>query len=326
MSPEILEALYASVEANEIKMNDSDMVESEVVTFMAPARSGWLSKQGAGAFGGWKKHWFVLADSCLYYFAKQGDKDPRCIIPLDNCGVNKMKTSDTTFSIFSRGAAHIKSVKVMPNGVMEQGEHKQFMLRAPSAEERDMWVRSLSDDAAAGADPAERFQTELAQKREAAATRSAVLEAHRAEPAMASWMFKTPKGKPGKWKRRFCTLHLSTPARIYYFKSENDAKLMQTSGAWKAKGFVELGGVKAVAVDATIKGPGGKTFMVETQTRTWPFSTERAEAADTWVTKVRSAPRVPSALLSQLPPHPAARRRKTLTLPVRCAHPCRSKP
>ena len=229
----------------------------------------------------------MLADGCLYYFAKPGDKDPRCIIPLDNCGVNNMKASETTFSIFSKGSALIKSVKVTPNGAMEQGEHRQFLLRAPSAEERDLWVRALSDDTAASEAPAERFQSELAQKRTAAATRSAVLTAHRSDPAMASWMYKTPKGKPGNWKKRFCTLQLATPPRIYYFKSENDAKLMQTEGAWKAKGFVELGSIKGVAVEPEIKAPGKATFQVETETRNWPFSTVSAEAADKWVAKIR---------------------------------------
>lgn len=59
----------------------------------------------------WKRRWFVLADSCLYYFqfttVSQGpagpsgaaganlvpaqDKDPIGIIPLENLGVRKLQ-------------------------------------------------------------------------------------------------------------------------------------------------------------------------------------------------------------------------------------------
>ena len=69
---QLLEDLYRSIKANQIKMSDGNAVESDVVTFMAPVMQGWLSKQGTGTFAGWKKHWFVLADTCLYYFARQG--------------------------------------------------------------------------------------------------------------------------------------------------------------------------------------------------------------------------------------------------------------
>jgi hypothetical protein len=63
-----------------------------VVTFVAPSKAGWLEKRGKGKLNpNWKKHWFVLADSCLYYFLKPADDDtlPRCIIPLDNTRVGR---------------------------------------------------------------------------------------------------------------------------------------------------------------------------------------------------------------------------------------------
>jgi hypothetical protein len=45
------------------------MFESEVATFVAPLKSGWLWKQGSrNTLGAFKKYWFVLTDGCLYYF------------------------------------------------------------------------------------------------------------------------------------------------------------------------------------------------------------------------------------------------------------------
>lgn len=34
-------------QAKEIRMDEGDMFESEVITFVAPVKSGWLRKKGA---------------------------------------------------------------------------------------------------------------------------------------------------------------------------------------------------------------------------------------------------------------------------------------
>jgi hypothetical protein len=116
------------IKDDEIRMNESDMWESEVAAFMgkcaftintnahrckgyaehafkAPTMSGWLFKRGDNVAKSWKRHWFVLTDgyvgfpraislfkrcfSCLYYFLNPKDKSPRCIIPLDNTQVGR---------------------------------------------------------------------------------------------------------------------------------------------------------------------------------------------------------------------------------------------
>ena len=68
INPFILEQLYLEIQENEIRMNESDMYESDVVTFIAPKLAGWLHKKCENFMGSWRKHWFVLTDSCLYYF------------------------------------------------------------------------------------------------------------------------------------------------------------------------------------------------------------------------------------------------------------------
>jgi hypothetical protein len=51
---EVLEGMYARLRAGEIRMDEGDMYESEVVTFVAPKQSGWLKKKSNGVFAGWK--------------------------------------------------------------------------------------------------------------------------------------------------------------------------------------------------------------------------------------------------------------------------------
>lgn len=104
---EMLTGLYRRIKEEEIKMDEGDMYESEVVTFMGAtrwislsrrhhiyiyrkkkgvqrinyvfslSRKGWLRKQGTSLLDGWAKRWFVLTDSCLYYF-----KHPQVCISL----------------------------------------------------------------------------------------------------------------------------------------------------------------------------------------------------------------------------------------------------
>ena len=86
---ELLETLYKSVKEDEIRMDEADMYESEVVAFMAPTKSGWIFKRSDTVLSHWKRHWFVLNDGCLYYFNAPSDEGPRCIIPLDNTKIAK---------------------------------------------------------------------------------------------------------------------------------------------------------------------------------------------------------------------------------------------
>jgi cytohesin len=125
---EVLTTLYNCVKENEIRMDETDMYESEVVAFMAPTKSGWLHKKTESMLGHWRRHWFVLNDGCLYYFTDPSDEGPRCIIPLDNTRIGK-GNGDTDFLITSASGDYVKSSKVLEDGRMEQGRHIQFALR-----------------------------------------------------------------------------------------------------------------------------------------------------------------------------------------------------
>jgi hypothetical protein len=135
ISRDLLVTLYHSVKENEIRMEETDMYESEVVAFMAPTKSGWLSKKTENLleFGIWKRYWFVLNDGCLYYFTDPSDEGPTCIIPLDNTKPTKGKSELEVVLASNVSGDHIKSSKVLEDGRMEQGRHTQLIFRFASS-------------------------------------------------------------------------------------------------------------------------------------------------------------------------------------------------
>ena len=129
---EVLVTLYKEINANEIKMSEGDQWEGDVVTFMAPNKSGWLQKQNhSTTFSGkWKKHWFVLSEHVLYYFDSPGDERPRLILPMDSVRVGRSTENDRTLQIVSAdGFSTLKCTKCLDNGRMELQTYKDFIMR-----------------------------------------------------------------------------------------------------------------------------------------------------------------------------------------------------
>ena len=91
-------------------------------------------------------------------------------------------------------------------------------------------------------------------------------------------MFKTPQHRDNKWQRRYCTLHLEKPARLYYFSKQADAAQMQRQ---RYNGFVELGTIQDVNVDDEIKSPA-KTIVMQAASRRWLFSPEDPAVVERW--------------------------------------------
>ena len=142
MEREVLERLFHDINENEIRMNEGDQWEGDVVTFMAPNKSGWLHKQNHGTtFGGkWKKHWFVLSEHVLYYFDSPGDEKPRLILPMDSVRVGRDTENDRLLQIVNAdGFSTLKCTKCLDNGRMELQTYKDFVMRAANQEERDEW-------------------------------------------------------------------------------------------------------------------------------------------------------------------------------------------
>ena len=87
----------------------------------------------------------MLNDGCLYYFHKPGEPKPRCIIPLDNTRVGR-GGNDTDLVITSISGDLVKSSKFLEDGSSELGCYPEFVLRANTREEREVWVRLLHEE------------------------------------------------------------------------------------------------------------------------------------------------------------------------------------
>jgi len=134
---ELLESLYDGIVNKEIKM-ESDGV------FGRAAIRGWLEKEGTN--GRWQRHWFVVANHCLYYFNNPEDKVPQVILPLEGCAVReKTITGRLAFELYNPSQAKIKSVKLLPSGA-EEGQHKQFVISVDSHSQMQEWIQVIESN------------------------------------------------------------------------------------------------------------------------------------------------------------------------------------
>ncbi|CAG5936048.1 unnamed protein product [Menidia menidia] len=110
-----------------------------------PLGCGVASGAWRGRIKTWKRRWFILTDSCLYYFEFTTDKDPIGIIPLENLCVRKLQDSNKQFGLelFNPSGQKIKACKTEPRGRVVQGKHQSYRLSAASAEERDEWMDAI---------------------------------------------------------------------------------------------------------------------------------------------------------------------------------------
>ncbi|TRY87819.1 hypothetical protein DNTS_015722 [Danionella cerebrum] len=95
----------------------------------------------------WKRRWFILTDSCLYYFQYTTDQEPKGIIPLENLCVKEVEDQQKQFclelfSLYRKGEM-IKACKTEPDGRVVMGNHHSYRLRAASEDERADWVQAI---------------------------------------------------------------------------------------------------------------------------------------------------------------------------------------
>jgi len=162
---EFLEKLYDRIVEDEIKMEQGMFTNAE--------KKGWLTKQG-GRIKTWKRRWFILNDTGLYYFKKPQDTEPCGIIMLDNVETEKFPSKKNGFILRyssevgdtgdssptpqtveanprpsvggSAGGknlpAKLKGCK-MDGGSMTQSHHKVYVFCAESAAEMDSWMHAI---------------------------------------------------------------------------------------------------------------------------------------------------------------------------------------
>ncbi|XP_058875074.1 cytohesin-4-like [Acipenser ruthenus] len=142
---DLLHKLFESIRNEPFKIPEDD--GNDVThTFFNPEREGWLMKLG-GRVKTWKRRWFILTDSCLYYFEYTTDKEPRGIIPLENLCVKEVEDPRKShclelFNPNSRGQK-IKACKTETDGRVVEGKHQSYKISASSAEEREQWIKSI---------------------------------------------------------------------------------------------------------------------------------------------------------------------------------------
>ncbi|XP_029988250.1 cytohesin 4b [Sphaeramia orbicularis] len=95
----------------------------------------------------WKRRWFILTDSCLYYFEYTTDKEPRGIIPLENLCVREVPYPRKPYclELFNPNSPgqKIKACKTETDGRVVEGKHQSYTICASSAEERDSWIEAI---------------------------------------------------------------------------------------------------------------------------------------------------------------------------------------
>ncbi|XP_018593844.1 cytohesin-3-like isoform X2 [Scleropages formosus] len=142
---ELLTKLYESIQNEPFKIPEDDGNDL-THTFFNPDREGWLLKMG-GRVKTWKRRWFILTDSCLYYFKYTTDKEPRGIIPLENLCVREIEDLNKQYCLEiynpkSKGQK-IKACKTENDGRVVEGKHQSYRISASTAEERDEWIQSI---------------------------------------------------------------------------------------------------------------------------------------------------------------------------------------
>uniref|UniRef100_H3D114 Cytohesin 4a n=1 Tax=Tetraodon nigroviridis TaxID=99883 RepID=H3D114_TETNG len=143
---ELLTKLYASIRNEPLKFPEDDGNDL-TLTFFNPDREGWLLKMGQGGrVKTWKRRWFILTDSCLYYFEYTTDKDPIGIIPLEDLCVRKLQDSSKPYclELYNPKGQKIKACKMESRGGVVQGKHQSYTLSAASEDERDSWMQAIS--------------------------------------------------------------------------------------------------------------------------------------------------------------------------------------
>ncbi|XP_060882174.1 cytohesin-3-like isoform X2 [Labrus mixtus] len=173
---ELLTKLYSSIRSEPFKIPEDDGNDL-TLTFFNPDREGWLLKNGekkskkkhtrqefsadqpepvsplksltfcveGGRVKTWKRRWFILTDSCLYYFQYTTDKDPIGIIPLENLSVRKLQDTSKPYclELYNPKGLKIKACKTENRGRVVQGKHQSYKLSAASEEERDVWMDAI---------------------------------------------------------------------------------------------------------------------------------------------------------------------------------------
>jgi len=145
-----LAMLYKHIVEDEIKMRTEN---DNSVPWADADKYGYLSKQG-GKRKVWHKRWFVVKDSCLFYFKKKGAPEPLAMIPLQGLEVDKQvskgKGKSQNFCIRLVHQDKSQKVKSCRFTDSKQVNNDVVLLLAASEQECDSWVTTLKTNLTQG--------------------------------------------------------------------------------------------------------------------------------------------------------------------------------
>jgi hypothetical protein len=180
----------------------------------------------------------------------------------------------------------MKSAKNLPDGSMEVGDRKGFILRAPTTEIREEWVKimQLNMDRS----PVHRRMQEKKIK-ESTAIGLDVKDAAPIElpPAKAEgWMKKRGENNTAWRMRYFCVFEAKESCMLYYYGSKEMAQRMIDLGDETHKGCLDLHKVEKMVV-----AKDGKDVVLDlvTSNRTWHFSTAEKDVLAYWMSVFTSS-------------------------------------
>uniref|UniRef100_A0A3Q3XMD4 Uncharacterized protein n=1 Tax=Mola mola TaxID=94237 RepID=A0A3Q3XMD4_MOLML len=135
---ELLTKLYASIRSEPFKIPEDDGNDL-TLTFFNPDREGWLLKMG-GRVKSWKRRWFILTDSCLYYFEYTTVRTVSAFLLLSE---TFLRVKCFCLELYNPTGQKIKACKMENRGKVVQGKHQSYRLSAGSEDERDSWMDAI---------------------------------------------------------------------------------------------------------------------------------------------------------------------------------------
>lgn len=293
----VLSDMFNRIKTREIRMEDADLFESEVVTFIGARRAGWLQKSGSSLLSSWKKYWFVLNDHCLYCFASPHDQEPRRIIPLTSAQVNANGKRDLIISKID--GTPLNSVKIV-DGRSELGTAHRLVLRAAREDERRLWYSDLNKECQD--DP-----THARVHTNSSAARPSVpptIDRPEHEPLDADLRALPPPLAEGWMKKRGAD-HISSELRrryfvlcdvpqagmgvvLFYYGSREMAQKMKDTGSQTQKGHIDLRNVRRVHVNQDPSQAQTEPLLeLVTVDRIWQLVPENGREFDQWFKTLR---------------------------------------
>jgi hypothetical protein len=132
--------LYQSIRTNPFTFKSSE--GDEVLAMTAPSMKGPLEKKGSDFFSLWVEHFFVLSNSCMYYFSPRSrsmaDPDPLGVIQLVSVDVSAV---DKTQIKVVATEGDLQYVKFRPGKPPRYVAGRQYVIfRAKNQTLRDKWL------------------------------------------------------------------------------------------------------------------------------------------------------------------------------------------